>query len=112
MCNSWSGEATFEYPIERAFHKPTKRFLNLDDPEIPEDANRDWDFVEIVLSISGNGYYMPAKLCGPPEDCYPEEEELEWIAEDDSGKNWSEELTDDEISDIEEKLVELIKENN
>lgn len=32
---------------------------------------------EHTVTVRWNGYYAPAKLSGPPEDCYPAEGEIE-----------------------------------
>lgn len=40
---------------------------------IIEDVNGE----EHAVTVRWRGYYAPAKLSGPPEDCYPAEGEIE-----------------------------------
>lgn len=37
------------------------------------------DSYEVVYEVTADCWYQPAKLGGPPEDCYPEEGELDIV---------------------------------
>jgi hypothetical protein len=117
MYTAWSGSATLEYPIQRAFHEPSGQYYFEDDPQVPEEESNGWKFVELVLYIAGEGYYTPAKLYGPLELCYTEESNLDWRAECSAWKNilskdeTADVLSASEIEDINTRLVELIKED-
>jgi hypothetical protein len=50
--------------------------------DLPEDATNDdgditWEHREVTITCEGYYRYVPAKLSGPPEDCYPEESDGE-----------------------------------
>jgi hypothetical protein len=50
--------------------------------DLPEEATNDdgditWEHQEATITFEGYYRYSPAKLSGPPEDCYPEESESE-----------------------------------
>jgi hypothetical protein len=64
------------------------------------------------LYIEGDGTpYVPAKLSGPPENCYPAEGGETWIISilDADGKPWKGELTDSQEADVDEKLFEALE---
>ena len=41
-----------------------------------ETAIYDDDDNEIMVDVEYDAYYLPAKVSGPPENCYPEESEM------------------------------------
>ena len=70
--------ATITTTIERAL------VVRVDRYELPHLAfvlesevhpDEEMDMREVDIECECWGYYIPAKLCGPPEDCYPEEGE-------------------------------------
>jgi hypothetical protein len=77
----------------------------------PNDPSGEW--IEVVLTVQGEGEpHVPAKICGPPEDCYPAEGGYAHITEilGEDGKPWKGELTEDEERQLEEYLYDAFVE--
>lgn len=65
------------------------------------------------IYIEGSGSpYVPAKVSGPPENCYPAEGGDTWIIDihDADGNKWKGELTDGQEVDVSEKIFEALEE--
>jgi len=63
---------------------------------------------EVSLQIEGRAYYAPGRYYGPPENCYPDESEVEitsCIGPD--GKDWEDQLTESE----KDQILEIIQDN-
>jgi hypothetical protein len=103
--SGWRGSASFNYPIERMISGLTGKLFLVGDVL---DETSLYGYEEIILEVSGKGYYLPEKISGPPENCYPEEGNLEWTVEGPDDRSWELELTISEREDIEEKLVEIL----
>ncbi len=87
---NFSEDVTFIFPIER------------------ESGDDDQ---EIELTISGSAYFRSGKLSGPPEDCYPDEGDVEMEeCKDANGVDWTNLLTDKERERILEKIEEEARE--
>jgi hypothetical protein len=76
---------------------------------IPEDQVREGEEGELVyieVDCDCWGYYMPAKLCGPPEDCYPEEGDFEVqnVTLPADMRDYQFELTEAELSEAEDSF--------
>lgn len=54
---------------------------------------------EIVLKVKGTYYSDPGNYSGPPEDCYPADEDFDFNIE-----NWSEDLEEEEYKELEERI--------
>lgn len=64
---------------------------------------------EIDLYITGDGYYDPGRISGPPEDCYPPEGDMEIVSiETDDGPYFGE-LSDKEHDQIITALFENLE---
>jgi hypothetical protein len=77
---AWTHTTAVPITIERAL------VVRVDKYELPYLAlvleselhpGEEADLREVDIECECWGYYIPAKLCGPPEDCYPEEGEFE-----------------------------------
>lgn len=41
------------------------------------NVDEEFEFIEFDINFVSSGYYDPGRISGPPEDCYPPEEEDE-----------------------------------
>lgn len=60
---------------------------------------------EIVLTVKGTYYYDPGRFSGPPELCYPPEEDMNYNIYLD-GVEWDGELSKDEEDDLYSLAIE------
>ena len=105
----YGGKTTFSFEIDRFFDPITNSFLTEDEAESCEN---ECFHQSIELDITGNAYYEPARLSGPPEDCYPEDSNIEIESvQDSNGKSWINNLTPYEISCIEEALMDYAQDD-
>lgn len=106
---SWSGSGSFTYSIERFLDNQTGNYLT--EPELPENFDEErYEYTSVELTVTGSGYYTPARLYGPPEDCYPSDGELEIesiIGPDD--KEWSLLITELEKDSIEIEFQDYLE---
>jgi len=115
MSKSYSGSCEFEFKIERYIQKNSnenniskKYFI---ENELEPDI--DYDIEIISLNISGNGYYYPGVYHAEPENCYPDESDLEIDSVTDSdGNDWYYLLTATEIDSITSIISENISSND
>jgi hypothetical protein len=79
--------------------------------EIEEfDLDKKFEYQEVELDVEGNAYYIPGCLDRAPEDCYPDDSNLEIESvTDEDGNDWEPKLTKDEIEMIEDKIINLVK---
>ena len=70
----------------------------------------DWEYTDISLSVSGNGYYLAGKTGGDPLDCYQGDSgvNIDYII-DNSDKDWLGLLTKQELDIINRELVQNCK---
>lgn len=111
----WSGSGSFEFNIERYLHLPTRKYFEPSSEEVPSDIeeSKEWEYKEIPLTVTGFGYFTPGYVTGAPEDCYPDEGELEIESIKDENENdWMNLLTKDEMKDAEERLTEFCKDDS
>jgi hypothetical protein len=64
----------------------------------------------VELLVTGTYSYDPGRLSGPPEDCYPPEEELEYTMTYNGGEFPDEALTAKERDRIEDEIREYVRE--
>jgi hypothetical protein len=106
---SWSGKSTFTYEVERYVRQADGVHFHLDAPEVAkvEEDSAEWKYALIELKCSGSAFFSPGRMYGPPEDCYPDEGdlELEEVTGPD-GKDWLNLLTKGERQNIESQLAE------
>lgn len=95
--SNFSCKSTIQFVIERYIDKRNNISLT------GEDKN----YKAIPLTVVGEAYFKSGKTYGIPEDCYPDEGEVDIIsAFDQSGKDWKTELTDAESESIIEMIIE------
>lgn len=67
----------------------------------------DYTYCLISIKVEGNYSYVPARINCRIDDSYPAESESEIIsAVDENGKDWVNELTNDEVEDIIQLLID------
>jgi hypothetical protein len=109
----YSGSANFEFVIERYRNEKTGDLLKEDDLPDIYDQKFEFERVLITLNISGKSYYDPGYTYGPPEICYPPEEETEIeLVTDNKGINWFPFISSYEKNMIIEEIKEFITDNN
>jgi len=111
----WAGSGSFEFNVERYIHLPTGKYFSIDSDEVPSDVDQspEWDYQEIPLTITGRGYFTPGYVTGLPEDCYPDEGDLEIESvEGPDGSDWTDFLTKSEKENAEERLEAFCKDQN
>jgi len=113
MKKGYSGNADFEFEIERYKDKETGAlYLESDLPDF-DDKEFEFEYVLISLSVSGNSYFTPGKYHGAWEDSYPDEgdTEIESVT-DENGKDWSQLLTEYETNAILERIAEFAQDSS
>jgi hypothetical protein len=109
----YSGNADFEFEIERFKDRETGELLREDQLIYPDDDNFEFETVYITLNVRGNAYYQPGIYYGPPENCYPDEGDCELSSvEDEDGNDWEDRLTKSELDSIMEKISECASEED
>ena len=101
----YSGTVNFEYVIER-FLNLKNGTLALEDQIGLDDEN--FQYHPIQLNVVGRASFMSGRISGPPEDCFPDESdlEIESIRAVKGGWDWSKAITDGERKSI----MDLIQE--
>ena len=97
---SYSGNASFEYEVERYKNVLTGELIYNDD--VPADAEEsDYEYQCITLFIEGQSYYVPAKTYGDPFSCFPSDGETEITSIlDAENQDWSNKISDSEKDHI------------
>jgi len=105
--NGYSGNASFDFEIERYKDKKTGQYIAYVLGEVDEER---YGYTTVTLHVSSRSYFQPGRLSGPPEDCYPDEgeTEVESIIGPD-GKDWTAQLTHSEYFAIQEMIEENVK---
>ena len=69
--------------------------------------------IPCIISVYGYEPYVPAKVYGPPEHCYPAEggcSELEVLDRNGYAAPWlKEKMTDDDVLRIDRRIMELME---
>lgn len=106
----YSGNTTFDFEIERYRDKETGNYYLVSDVPDRSDDNFEFEYETITLEVSGSSYFVPGKISGPPEDCYPDEgdTEIESVIGPD-GKDWYDRLSSSEINSIMSALAENVE---
>lgn len=104
--SGYSGTASFDFEIERYLDKQTGKHIAY---VLFEDEER-FEYKTFTLKVEGRAYFQPGKTYGPPENCYPDEGEVEitsCIGPD--GKDWEDQLTHSEHDAITEMIDENVR---
>ncbi len=102
----YSGDCSFTYTIERFRDTDTNQYIDHCDVE---DDDFGYSLEMIDLKVSGSAYYRPGKYSAAPEDCYPDESDVEVdsvIGPD--NQDWYCLLSQKEIEDIETQIVDMV----
>lgn len=103
--SGYSGTTSFEFEIERYKNKKTGKLEAYLLPGIDESG---YDYQIHTLSVEGRASFSPGKMFGTPENCYPDESEVEIISVmGPDGKDWEDQLTHSER----EYILTMIDEN-
>lgn len=109
MPRSYSGNCFCSVVIDRYKDSATEILYTESEAE-DIDLDEKFQLEEIELFIEGNAYYEPGRLWGDPEECYPEESEVEIESiTDKSGNDWKHKLTNSEIEMVKDTIVDYIK---
>ncbi len=100
----YSGETELDFEIERYKDKQTGKYIAY----LLEENEERYEYTTITLKVEGRAYFQPGRTWGLPENCYPDEGEVEIkqaIGPD--GQDWQSQLTHAEH----DALIEMIDEN-
>jgi hypothetical protein len=104
---SYHGTTTFDFEIERYKDKISGELLAFDKLTREED---EYEYQTITLNVEGSSYFQPGKFYGPPENCYPDEGEIEILSVmGPDNKDWEDKLTDKEVEQIEQEIDERVQ---
>lgn len=103
----YSGNASFDFEIERYKDKESGELIALD--LVPNEDDFEYEYQTITLKVEGRAYYAPGRTYGPPENCYPDEgeTEIEKVLGPD-GQDWEDKLTKSEMESILEEIQETV----
>jgi hypothetical protein len=109
----YSGSTIFEYKIERFRNKRTGELLTKDDLKSYGNNIFEFDPVTFYVNVDGNAYYHPGRYRSFPEDCEPDESnvEIESVM-DENGKDWEPFLTKSERKYILESIIDRVSSND
>lgn len=103
----YSGNTTFEFEIERYKDKDTGKMI-LPSPSNGYGDDFEHEYSTFTLVVEGHASFTPGRLYGPPENCYPDEGEIEILSViGPDGKDWEDHLTNEER----ESILNTIEEN-
>lgn len=103
--SGYSGEASFDFEIERYKDNVTGKYIAYVLGEVDEKR---YEYTTITLKVEGRAYFQPGRISGLPENCYPDEGEVEIKhAVGPDGNDWQDQLTHAEH----DALIEMIDGN-
>lgn len=111
---SYSGSTDFEYNIERyydlKYYLSTNQKIFLLEKDL--DSEIEYEIETINLYISGSGHFYPGNYSGLPENCYPDDCEVEILSvQDENNTDYYDFLTEDEIENIHDLILKNIENN-
>ena len=113
----YSGNASFVFEVERYLNKSTGQMMFMDQAEAEAknhpfgDAwfEMNYEYQVIPLDIEGSAYYQEGRSYGPPENCYPDEGDVEITSVTNaSNEDWSDKLSTSERDSIEEMIQDHV----
>jgi len=106
---AYSGSCCYDVVIDRYKDPDTGKYYTEGEAE-EIDLDEKFEFKEILLFVEGGAYYIPGCLFRAPEDCYPEESDVEITSvKDEDGNDWESRLTESEIKMLEDLIIENVK---
>lgn len=116
---NYSGNACFEYEVERYQDKNTKTYLTLDDVEgLARNHEEEWidenfSYVCLTLDVEGNSYFQSGRFNCSNDDAYPDEGDTEITSITLYGKeeDWEDKITSSEREYIVDRIAEESMEN-
>jgi len=96
--SNWKGSTTIAWTVERLIDTVNRKLIPLPGGVSDADENYVWANVDVEV----RGYFAAGRYSGPPENCYPDEGEIEILsATDESGFDWLPHLTTKETEALE-----------
>jgi len=104
------GTVTFNFEVERYRDRDSGQLMPLD--KFIEDSGMTYDYLTLNLLVEGRSYSFQERSYGPPEDCFPSENETEILSVlDEHGKDFQDQLTPEErdflLSEISYRVSEF-----
>jgi hypothetical protein len=114
MKGGYSGPASFSIEIERFIDKETGELLTEEElPDVDSGEEFEYEHTFIELYVKGHAYYRPGVYCRRPEDCYPDESDLEIESiTDEYDNDYLPILTKSELASVEEKILDYVRDSN
>jgi len=105
----YSGECCFSVSIERYKDPDTGKYYSLEEAE-KIDPDEKFEIEDLILYVEGNAYYIPGYFDGLPENCYPDESDVNILSVvDEDNNDWMSKLDKSEIDLIENVIIEEVK---
>ena len=104
--SGYSGNTSFDFEIER-YKDKSGELLTSDKVEDQDE----YDYETICLTVEGRSSYTPGKTFGLPENCYPDDGEIEILSvTGPDNKDWEDKLTEKEREDVLNAIDEKVRE--
>lgn len=97
--SNYNNKTQFEFQIER-FKDKDGKFI--DEGKLPVNFNEsDFKYETISIQINGRAFFQAGNFSGLPENCYPDESEVEILSALGPNKeDWFDKLSSSEYQDI------------
>ena len=110
----FSGKSSFDFEIERYKNIATGNLITAEESENIEnweEVSKQYEYMIINLSISGDAYFSPGRTNCSNDDAYPDEGEcnISSVIGPDN-KDWENILTESERDDIINQITEGVQE--
>lgn len=103
--SNYNNSTSFEFQIDRLKDKAGK--LHHEDELLAHFNESDYEYKSIPIQVNGRAFFQEGRFSGLPEDCYPDESEIEIISALGPDKeDWLDKLSSSEYQDI----ISLIEE--
>jgi hypothetical protein len=106
---AYGGETSFLFNVERFQDSKTKLLYSLKELE-NFDEDKEFEIIDVELTVKGKGYYNPGFTGGAPENCYPSDSDLEIISiVDKDNLSWEDKISSTELDQIKDALINELK---